>query len=76
MINRPPVEGATASPPHDAQTGDPDAAYTAAHTAFIAHVSTCYACRRRGTDCYDVGALKDRLRETQSASIAARMAAQ
>ncbi|WP_405794134.1 hypothetical protein [Streptomyces sp. NBC_01506] len=49
-----------------------DDAYTAAHRAFMDHVSGCYSCRRRGIDCQDVGALKARLRETQSASIAAR----
>ncbi|WP_277993978.1 hypothetical protein [Streptomyces sp. NP-1717] len=38
-------------------------------------MKVCYACRRRGVDCYNVGALKARLRETQSASIAARTAA-
>ncbi|MEU9746092.1 hypothetical protein [Streptomyces niveus] len=65
MTQRPPAEGVTP------QT-DLDAAYTAAHKAFMAHVSVCYACRRRGTDCQQVGALKTRLRETQSAGIAAR----
>lgn len=55
---------------------DTQAAYVAAHKAFMAHVKACYACRRRGIDCQDVGALKARLRETQSASLAARRAAQ
>ncbi|MFC8826369.1 hypothetical protein ACFT9I_13635 [Streptomyces sp. NPDC057137] len=66
-------------PPHSLQApeqesgeADLDAACTAAHRAFMAHVSACYACRRRGIDCYDVGGLKVRLRETQSAGIAAR----
>ncbi|MEV8363818.1 hypothetical protein [Streptomyces niveus] len=83
MTNRPPIEGAAASPPDDAQTGDPasvkpdlTAAYTAAHRAFMEHVSGCYCCRRRGVDCQAVAPLKTRLRETRSASIAARMAAQ
>ncbi|MFE9292339.1 hypothetical protein [Streptomyces niveus] len=60
----------------DTAAADLTAAYTAAHRAFTAHVKDCYACRRRGVDCQDVGALKARLRETQSASIAARTAAQ
>ncbi|MFE4609914.1 hypothetical protein ACFRK5_16390 [Streptomyces niveus] len=82
MTNRPPVEGDAADPPNHAQTGDParvrvdlTAAYTAAHKAFMAHVKDCYACRWRGTDCHDVGALKARLRGTRSAGIAARTAA-
>lgn len=52
-----------------------DAAYTAAHKAFMAHVSDCYCCRRRGIDCQAVAPLKARLRETRSASIAARVEA-
>lgn len=59
----------------EATPSDPTAAYTAAHRAFMAHVKDCYACRRRGTDCQDVGALKARLRETQAASLAARTTA-
>lgn len=55
---------------------DLDAAYADAREKFKAHIKICYACVRRGTDCYDVGALKARLRETQSAIIAARTAAQ
>ncbi|WP_069625312.1 hypothetical protein [Streptomyces niveus] len=69
-------------PPHASQEREQDtaaadltAAYTAAHRAFMDHVKDCYACRRRGIDCYDVGALKARLHETRSASIAARTAA-
>ncbi|MEV8354609.1 hypothetical protein ACFVTT_38735 [Streptomyces niveus] len=65
-----------ASQEHEQDTAapDPNAAYVAAHRAFMEHVKLCYACRRRGVDCYDVGALKQRLRETQSASIAVRTA--
>lgn len=71
MTDQPPVEGETVSP----QT-DVNAQYVAAHKAFMTHVKVCYACRRRGVDCFDVGALKQRLRETQSASIAARTGTQ
>ncbi|MET4926377.1 hypothetical protein P3L51_29175 [Streptomyces sp. PSRA5] len=79
MTQHPPVEGATVSPSQAARAAsvqaDLDAARTAAHKAFMAHVSDCYACRRRGTDCQDVGALKARLRETRSAGVAARVTA-
>lgn len=59
----------------DTSGSELDAAYAAARAEFKAHIKICYACGRRGTDCYDVGALKARLRETRSASIAAGMAA-
>ncbi|WP_405800457.1 hypothetical protein [Streptomyces sp. NBC_01506] len=36
------------------------------------HVSGCYKCRNQGVDCQDVGPIKARLRETRSASLAAR----
>lgn len=52
-----------------------DAAYTAAHEAFIEHVSGCYCCRRRGIDCQAIAPIKARLSETRSASIAARLTA-
>ncbi|MFF2641733.1 hypothetical protein ACFVUB_18000 [Streptomyces niveus] len=68
-------------PPHTPQTHETDGpktnsddAYNAAHKAFMAHVRDCYACLRRGIDCQDVGHLKARLRETQSAGIAGRTA--
>lgn len=64
--------------PHEQDTigSDLDAAYAAAGKAFKAHIKVCYACRCRGTDCYDVGALKQRMRDTESALTAAKTAVQ
>lgn len=72
--DRRPPDAAQALGP-DTATTEAGAAYVAAHKAFMAHVKDCYACRRRGTDCQDVGALKARLRDTQAASLAARTTA-
>lgn len=56
----------------DSGEPDLDAGYTTAHNAFMDHVSGCYKCRNQGVDCQDVGPIKARLRETRSASLAAR----
>ncbi len=69
--HRPPPPAPQPQPqpqPHEQDTTgrDLDAAYAAARKEFKAHLSICYASTRRGTDCYDVATLKQRMRDAEA----------